>query len=121
MESSDWIAVAAILLAPLVALQLSVWLEKYREKRRLRLAIFKDLMATRATRLAPDHVQALNMIDVEFYGTDKKSTAVLRAWKAYLDHLGEPQNAPEVWGEELYPNLVYGMIRRRSCLGVFRR
>jgi uncharacterized protein DUF6680 len=46
-------------------------------------------MATRAARLTPDHVQALNLIDVEFYSKRKKYKRVLDAWKAYHDHLGE--------------------------------
>jgi hypothetical protein len=34
--------------------------------------VFRTLMTTRASRMAPDHVQALNMIDVEFAGDDRK-------------------------------------------------
>src|SRR5439155_23554849 len=68
---SDWLTVAAIVLAPLVALRVSVWLDRRKEKRQRQFLIFQTLMATRASGLAPEHVQALNMIDVEFYGADQ--------------------------------------------------
>lgn len=105
MSLSIVVSAAAILLAPLIALQVSVYLEKRREKRKRRLGIFKTLMATRAARLSREHVQALNMIDVEFYGEKK----VIRAWKAYLDHLAEPRDSPDVWSEkkdELFIDLL---------------
>jgi hypothetical protein len=50
--------------------------------------VFKTLMATRNTKVAADHVTALNMIDIEFYG-DKEVT---RTWNVYRDHLN---NAPK--------------------------
>src|SRR5580658_5960826 len=40
-------------------------------------------MATRASVLSQDHIKALNMIDIEFYG-DKKYRKVREAWRAYL-------------------------------------
>lgn len=94
VTASNWITALAILLAPLLALQVSVLLNQYREKRQRRLSVFKTLMSTRAAQLSSNHVQALNMIDVEFYGEKE----VIRAWKAYLDHLGEAQESPELWG-----------------------
>lgn len=44
-------------------------------------------MTTRGTGLSPTHVQALNMIDIEFHGKDKESNDVVEAWKLYHDHL----------------------------------
>ncbi len=112
--SIEMIAVIAVLLSPLVALQISELLERAREKRQRRLYVFRTLMATRASALAPEHVQALNMIDIEFHGNSKKSKAVLNAWKAYLDHLGLPQTDSAVWGakrEDLFVDLLYEMAQ----------
>lgn len=112
MKAIDWINIAAILVAPLVAVQVSLWLERRKERRRRQLETFRTLMATRASGLAPDHVKALNMIDVEFYGSDKSSKAVLQAWKAYLDHLNMPSTASKAWGtkrEELLVDLLQKM------------
>lgn len=113
MTAGDWITAIAILLAPLIALQVSVWLERYREKRRRRLNVFKTLMSTRAARLSSNHVQALNMIDVEFYGEKE----VIRAWKAYLDHLGEKQDPPELWGAKQVDLFVDLLDKMASSLG----
>ena len=74
-------------------------------------------MRTRATVLAPEHVQALNRIDVEFYGSDEKSVSVLRAWKAHLDHLNTGDPATPEWGtrrDDLFLDLLFAMGR---CLG----
>ena len=69
-------------------------------------------MATRAAGLHPEHVQALNMIDIEFHGPGAKSKAVLDAWKAYLDLLNTPQTEPAIWGsrrEDLFVDLLHEM------------
>jgi hypothetical protein len=91
MHTVDWINIVAILLAPLVALRVSAYLQDRKERRQRKLSIFRTLMATRATPLRLEHVQALNMIDVEFYSDkDKKDKEVRDAWKAYLDQLSRP-------------------------------
>src|SRR5690349_11944146 len=98
MTLSEILSVIAVLLSPLIALQVSEVLQRRREKRQRRLHVFKTLMATRASGLAPDHVQALNMIDIEFHGSDARSKAVLNAWKAHLDQLTSQQVDAAVWG-----------------------
>ncbi len=115
MAISDWLTVAAILLAPLVAIQVSVGLEKRKEKRQL--SIFQTLTATRASGLAPAHVQALNMIDVEFYGTDKGTRAVVDAWKVYLDFLNTPAEPSKAWGAKREELLVDLLQKMASHLG----
>lgn len=79
-------------------------------------------MATRAARLSPDHVQALNIIDLAFYGKrilgihrrSKKETAVLDAWHEYLDHLNTKyeEDSFSLWvtkGDELFVNLLFSL------------
>lgn len=114
MTVSEIISIAAVLLSPLVALQISEMLQRRREQRQRRLQVFKTLMGTRASRLNPEHVQALNMIDIEFHGSESKSKAVLNAWKAYLDQLNTSQSEPAVWlskKEDLFVDLLYEMSR----------
>jgi hypothetical protein len=43
-------------------------------------------MRTRRLRLDPEHVGALNLVDLEFYGRSK----VIAALGRYMDHLGSP-------------------------------
>jgi hypothetical protein len=73
--------IGAVVLAPLFALQINTFLERRRREAERKSWIFKTLMATRASTLAPEHVQALNMIDIEFYGRNKRSRDVVEAWK----------------------------------------
>lgn len=113
MKINDWLTVLAILLAPLVAIQVSMFIERRKERRQRQLALFRTLMTTRASGLAPDHVTALNTIDIEFYAKDAKSKAVLSAWKAYLDHLSSGDDPPDkAWHtrrEDLLIDLLHQM------------
>lgn len=116
MKLSDVLMIAAVLLAPVVAVQVQKWLEQYRAERERQLRIFKTLMATRATGLSHDHVQALNMIDLEFQGDRFKK--IREAWKSYLDLLGDYPKGDDaqarlpVWNEkkaDLLANLLMEM------------
>jgi hypothetical protein len=117
MTWKEIINLLAILLGPIFAIQVSQIIEKYKRKRERQEYIFKVLMATRGTPLDTRHVEALNMIDVEFYENNKKAQEVLRAWKDYLDHLNLRENATEFWvskGQDLFVELIHKMA---ICLG----
>jgi hypothetical protein len=79
--------IIAIVAGPILALEMQRRLDEGREVRNRKLTIFKTLMAYRATFLAPQFVQALNLIDVEFNAPAEKP--VRDAWKVLLDHFGE--------------------------------
>ena len=117
METSVWIMIIAVLLAPVIAVQVSQFLERHRNKKEGKLRVFKTLMATRASTLAPAHVEALNMIDMEFYGDNKKDKAVVIAWKAYLDHLAAQNYPEESWGLKRVDLLVGLLYAMADCLG----
>jgi hypothetical protein len=87
---TDLAIVCATVIGPILAVQVQKYLERWREDSSRRTRIFKTLMATRAARLAPNHVEALNMINVEFSASDRRFKKVRSAWKAYFTHLGEP-------------------------------
>src|SRR5713226_6708302 len=85
-----WLSIAtivAVILGPVVAIQVEKRLEARREKKNRKLQIFRELMVTRMSRLSPRHVEALNGVQMEFSdeGVEKK---VLDAWKLYMTHLG---------------------------------
>ena len=91
IRPEGWLTIVAIPLGPMLAL----WAQRISERRRnlrfRQLAVFKELMATRASsaRVSARHVDALNAIEMEFSsgeGTDKK---ILDAWRLYLDHLND--------------------------------
>lgn len=121
---SDWLMILAVLAAPLVAVQVQKLIERSREMRMRKLSIFQTLMATRASRLAPAHVQALNMIDLEFYGKrifgvrfqSKADKVIGTCWKAYLDQLNSQFDEPtfNAWlakGDDLFTDLLYEMSK----------
>ncbi|WP_146604248.1 DUF6680 family protein [Cupriavidus phytorum] len=124
MTLNDWLIIGATLTGPILAVQAQKWVERSREARGRKLHIFHSLMATRGSRLSPDHVRALNMIDLSFYGPvrfgknwrSKAERAVLAAWKEYLDHLSdrhdfEGPNAQAILArrDELFVNLLTTM------------
>ncbi|MFC6670154.1 DUF6680 family protein [Marinobacterium aestuariivivens] len=122
MATKDWVTVGAVLLGPVLAVQAQKFLEALRERRSRRLTIFKTLMSTRAERLSKEHVQSLNMIDIEFYGRRILGTRyqmpteknVTNAWKNYNDHLNRRSEYDSVdsWvrdGDTLCTKVLYQM------------
>jgi hypothetical protein len=96
------------------------WLEQIKERGAAKRQIFYDLMATRATRVNFQHVQALNRIDLEFSNGDRaKDRDVVNRWRIYADHLN--QNVDEenpavvaqwnVRGDELFTDLLEALSR----------
>ena len=95
---SDWLIVGSTLVSPLLAVQAQKWIERARERTNRKQAIFETLMTTRGARLQPEHVRALNQIDLEFSGNgvgriqtqqSTKDRTVVNAWKDYADVLNE--------------------------------
>jgi hypothetical protein len=91
MTISNWLIIAAVLLGPIFAVQIQKAIESWKESKQRKIAIFKTLMSTRRTTLSPGHVEALNMIDIEFSPKKPKEKKVIESWKIYLDHLNSPQ------------------------------
>ncbi len=112
--------VVATVMGPILAVQAQKYLERHRDQKRVKDSIFRILMATRANRLAAEHVQALNGIELAFYGGGEKEKKVREAWKAYHDHLNDrsyrPDRIPE-WNTrivDLFIDLLHDMA---VCLG----
>lgn len=122
LELKDWAILAATVLGPILAVQAQKAVEAFRERKRRKTYLFEQLMATRASRVAPEHVRALNMTDLVFYGErvlgfqrrSAKEQRVLDAWKEYHDHLNTKadDNQLPLWiaqGDELFTNLLYAI------------
>lgn len=116
---TDILMIAAVVIAPLAAIQVQKWLEIFREERGRKLWVFKTLMATRAANVSPEHVQALNMIDLEF--REKRYKPVTDAWKAYLDHLTsfpkEDETLQKRWDEKRIDRLATLLMKMGKSLG----
>ncbi len=121
MTFSDGVMVLAVFVAPVFAVQVQKLIEQFQETRKRQLHIFKTLMASRATGLSLDHVQALNLIDLECKGKRFKKTR--EAWKSYLDHLGDypkgEQNEVQlhVWNEKKATLLAELLMEMGKPLG----
>jgi hypothetical protein len=76
----------AVLLGPILAVLVTRFIDQRRLKQTRRMDVFRILMRTRKMRLNPDHVGALNLVEIEFYG----EKAVIQSWKAYWAHLRLP-------------------------------
>ncbi len=114
MTIADWLMILAVLLGPIIAVQLTRFLDGKKEMRDRKMEVFKTLMATRAYAVSWDHVVALNRIDLEFKNDNKKEKAVIEAWKAYRDLLGVKGMSSEQWNikrVDFLVELLYNMAQ----------
>jgi len=123
------VTVFAVIAGPILALYVQSWVNLNRERRDRKIGTFKTLMATRAARLTPEHVRALNMIDVEFnrknrffHRETKEDKEVIRAWNLYRDHLNSPPADPkmqvqwETWNSRVIELFVSLLHKMATCL-----
>lgn len=119
MSLTDFLTIVAIVVGPIAAVQIQKRLEQRREDRARKLWIFKTLMATRASTVSVEHVQALNGIDLEFQGDDYQE--VRTAWRTYLDHLNsfpkDDEKRQPVWSEKSVELLARVLIAMGQSLG----
>jgi hypothetical protein len=91
MQFKDWLNIAilvvtaiAIVVGPIMAVRISLRFEESRETIRRKYQTFNTLMRTRRATLSPDHVTALNVIQIEFHDDER----VITTYKRYIDNLG---------------------------------
>jgi hypothetical protein len=109
LKLGDLLMISAVGLSPLIAVLLQKWFEKVGSTHQQRLWIFRTIMSLRSAPLEPGHVQALNMITLDFKG--KQYAQVRRHWEIYLKHLSIPATDPN-WNQkrgELLANLLVEM------------
>lgn len=107
---TDIAIIVATIFGPILAVQAQKLVERHRAIIDRRNAIFRVLMATRAATLSPGHVEALNAIPVEFYGTKGKLKKINDAWKVYLDHHTQDAPATDAWLQkrlDLFQDLLH--------------
>jgi hypothetical protein len=114
VKITDVIMIAALFLGPIVAVQLTEFLRRREDRQKRRVHIFRTLMATRLSCLAVQHVEALNLVELEFHTSAPQDKKVVDNWKMYLSHMnnGDSYVPAEGWDQrrqELLINLLYEM------------
>lgn len=115
LKSINWTTASiafSTLAGPVLAVQAQKWIERSRGTTERRRAIYLTLMATRATPMSPAHVEALNGVPVEFYGSKGRLKIINDKWKLYLKHHEPPIEPDEAWFEKkgnLLIDLLYQM------------
>jgi hypothetical protein len=107
ISQETWAIVAATGLGPILAVVVSLFREAAAAKYNRRLHVFRTLMATRKLGISADHVNALNLVEVDFY----KCPKVEKAWNSYKNHLNDTSKPEdEAWHEtkeRLLANLLF--------------
>jgi hypothetical protein len=112
------VTIGAVVLGPILALCIQSTLNRRREKKERKLHTFRLLMATRGTALSASHVEALNAIEVEFYGQSRPEKEVVQAGRIYLDHLGtSQQEQANNWAIQRVDLLTDLLHKMAICLG----
>ena len=85
--------VFATLLGPVLAVYVTRRIDKDRAISARRLDVFRALMRTRRAGLLPDHVNALNLVEIEFHGVKP----VLDTYRDLMRHINSGTPATEQW------------------------
>jgi hypothetical protein len=115
ITADTWAVVVATGLGPVLAVALTLaftyWRETSDAKYNRRLNVFRMLMATRRVGISPDHVNAINLVEVDFYGC----AAVEAEWKTYKNHLNDNSRPEdETWRrtkEKLLSKLLFEIAK----------
>lgn len=110
MLMSEILMIIAIVVSPIIAIQVENYRERICADKQRRLEIFRTLMATRSIRLDPRHIEALNMIELDFH----KSKEVKEKWKEYFTHLYKQNPHPE--GTEKHETMKAEWLEKSSDL-----
>jgi len=92
MDVKDWLTLVALIFGPVIAVGITLWIEGQRRRRESRLAVLRQLMATRHLPGDPMYSTAVNLIPVEF-NDDRR---VMETYKAYQAAVSQaPGTDPE--------------------------
>ena len=120
MNSITWnfAIVAATFLGPILAVLATRWIDSYREKGRRRYDIFVALMTTRRITLSPEHISAINRIEIEF----SDNTRVIDALQKYMDVLSEhiPKNEDAFKSWERKKNRSFAVLVQKIGAAIGR-
>jgi hypothetical protein len=114
----EGLTIFALIAGPVASVLITRWFDRSRAAKDRQLDVFRELMRTRRGTLAlsPDHVKALNLVEIEFYG----SKFVLDAHRALIGHFAAADSRslyvsnPE-WYEQ-YRTLLSKLLSEMAAL-----
>jgi hypothetical protein len=117
IKLTDVLTIIALVAGPLVAVMITERSRKKDEDKKRKIHIYKTLMATRSTTLVFTHIEAINLVEVEFHSSIPQEKRVIDTWKLYIAHLKDRSLTVETWElrrKDLLADLLYEIS---SCLG----
>ena len=94
--------IVATLFGPVLAVWVTRSVDDRRAQRARQLDIFRTLMRSRRVPLSHERVQALNLVEIEFYGNRQ----VQVAYKSLMDHINTKPTEDARWIDEQSKRLV---------------
>lgn len=83
MTTFEILTLIAIVGGPIAAVVITRMMDNRTARYSRRYSIFGDLIRTRSAKLSPEHVSALNLVEIEF----SQSAKVKAAWDRYMENL----------------------------------
>jgi hypothetical protein len=117
IKLTDVLTIIALVAGPLVAVMITERSRKNDEHKKRKIQIYKTLMATRSTTLVYAHIEAINLVEVEFHSSIPEEKRVIDAWKLYIAHLHERGLTTETWELRRRDSLADLLYEISSCLG----
>ena len=117
IKLTDVLTIIALVAGPLVAVIITERNRKKDEDKKRKINIYKTLMATRSTTLVFAHIEAINLVEVEFHSSIPQEKCVIDTWKLYIAHLKERGLTVETWElrrKDLLADLLFDIS---ACLG----
>lgn len=85
MTLNEILTLVAIVLGPVVAVGITLWIEARRRSRERQFHVLRMMLTTRHMPADPQWNAAVNLIPVEFKGQEK----VVTAWRAYCERVNQ--------------------------------
>ena len=110
VKITDLVMIFALFVGPIIAVQITEYLRKAEDARKRKVHIFRTLMATRSANLIYSHIEALNLVEIEFNGSTPAEKKILDCWRLYIAHLNSKEYSPQDWQnrrKDLLIDLLY--------------
>ena len=112
LKFNEWITLVGILIGPIVAVLITLWVDGRRRTREQQTQVMRMLLNSRHLPSDPTYTVAINSIPVEF----NSSKRVMAAWHTYIDSVrykASEENAAALYEDvrAKQTKLIYEMMR----------